>query len=473
MKKIGRNFFYQSLFQVVKIIIPIITIPLVSQALGPEGIGIQNYTNSIAQYFVLFAGLGVTIYGNREVAIAWNKDRKQVSVVFWEIFLYKVIISLVALLLYLMFVYFTGNNIYLYAQSLLIIATLVDVSWFFMGVEDFKKTSLANLTVQLTSFLLIVFFIKKPSDVFLYILIQSGGMLFSQLIVWLFIKEYISFIKVKFTGILSHARGTLQFFIPQVSIMLYTNLNKTILGMTLGTAAVGYFSNSLQLNNVIVTIITTLDIVLLPYMTGLFANNNTKKIIRTMDITLHLQLFFSIPLMFGLLTVFDKLVPWFFGVDFLFLNNVIPLFTPLIVIIPLGMSISRQYLMPVGKIGEYNQSVIIGALINIILNLILLPTIGFFGVIIANIVAELFVTLVRAISFVKNTSYKFRWSRIIVYLVSGFLMCIVTRYLTKDMSPNIVTNLIQVIIAVPIYFMSTTLLKVNPILSFIKEKRGS
>lgn len=473
MEKIGKNFFYQSLFQVVKIIIPIITIPIVSQALGPEGIGIQNYTNSIAQYFVLFAGLGVTIYGNREVAIAWNKERDQVSVVFWEIFLYKTIISLLALLLYLLFVYFTGNNIYLYAQSLLIIATLVDVSWFFMGVEDFKKTSLANLTVQLTSFLLIVFFIKKPSDVFLYILIQSGGMLFSHLIVWLFVKEYISFIKVKLTGILSHARGTLQFFIPQVSIMLYTNLNKTILGMTLGTAAVGYFSNSLQLNNVIVTIITTLDIVLLPYMTGLFANNNTKKIIQTMDITLHLQLFFSIPLMFGMLTVFDKLVPWFFGVEFLFLNNVIPLFTPLIVIIPLGMSISRQYLMPVGKISEYNQSVIIGALINIILNLSLLPTIGFFGVVIANIVAELFVTIVRAISFVKNTGYKFRWSRILGYLVSGFTMCIVTRYLTKNMSPNISTNLIQVIIAVAIYFLSTTLIKVNPILAFIKEKRGS
>lgn len=472
MKNIGKNFFYQSLFQVIKIILPIITIPIVSKALGPDGIGIQNYTNSIVQYFVLFAGLGVGIYGNREIALAWNKDRRTVDTVFWEIFTYKAIVSGIALFTYLLFVFFTGNNLYLYAQSLLILATLVDVSWFFMGVEDFKKTSLSNLFVQLLSFVLIIFFIKNPSDVFLYILIQSGGMFLSQLIVWVFVREYIKYVKIKLARAFSHAKGTFQFFIPQISIMLYTNLNKTILGLTLGSAAVGFFSNSLQLNSVIITIITTLDIVLLPYMTGLFANNDTNKIIKTMDTTLHLQLFFSIPLMFGMLTIYDKMVPWFFGSEFLFLNQVIPWFTPLIVIIPLGMSISRQYLMPVGKINEYNQSVIIGAILNILLNLLLLPTIGFFGVVIANLMAELFVTLVRGFSFVKNTGYRFRLTKIVQFFLSGLAMCVITRYLTHNMSANILTNIIQMVIGIGIYLVVTSLLRVNPILTFIKEKRG-
>lgn len=471
MKKIISNFFYQSLFQIVKIIIPIITIPIVSKAIGPEGIGMYNYSNSVVQYFVLLAGLGVTMYGNRQIALVWNKNKSAASITFWEIFTYKAIMSLISLIIYLIFISFTKNQIYLYAQSLVLIGTLFDVSWFFMGVEDFKKTSLANLVVQLTTLFLIVLFINDSSDTLLYIFIQSCGLLLSQLIVWLFIKQYITFVKVSIKNSFSHAKGAFNFFIPQVSIMLYTNLNKTILGVFLGTVAVGYYSNSLQLNNVIVTVITTLDIVLLPHMSGLFAKNNTKKIIETMTKTLHLQLFFSIPLMFGLLTISDKLVPWFFGKEFQYIIKVIPWFTPLIVIIPLGMAISRQYLMPVGKIAEYNKSVIIGAAINIILNIILLPTIGFFGVVIANIVAELFVTIVRMISFIKSTKFKFNMNQVTVFVFSGLVMCLITRWFTSSMSDSIITTLTQGIIGVIIYFSLTTLLKSNLILNYLKEMK--
>ncbi|EGO2793411.1 oligosaccharide flippase family protein, partial [Enterococcus faecalis] len=95
MKNIARNFFYQSLFQVTKIIIPIITIPIVSNALGPSGIGIYNYTLSIAQYFVLIAGLGVAIYGNREITLTLNRNKEELSKVFWEILIFKAMTTIV------------------------------------------------------------------------------------------------------------------------------------------------------------------------------------------------------------------------------------------------------------------------------------------------------------------------------------------------------------------------------------------
>lgn len=470
MKNVAKNFFYQSIFQISKILIPIITIPIVSKALGPTGLGLYNYTNSIVQYFVLVAGLGVGIYGNREIALTLKKNKQRLSNVFWEIFFYKGMISGVALLLFLVVSTFSEHRLILYAQSLTIVAVLLDISWFFMGIEDFKKTSLSNLFIQVITFILIIFFVKKPSDVLIYTIIQASGILLSQVIIWPFTKQYIHFVKVTVKECLGHARQSIEFFIPQVSIILYTNLNKTILGIVLGSAAVGYFSNSLQLNNVIVTVITTLDIVLLPYMTGLFASDHKEKIIQTMDVTLHVQLFFSIPLMFGMLTIYDKLVPWFFGNEFLFINQVIPLFSILIVIIPLGMSVARQYLMPVGKIRKYNQSVIIGAVINVTLNLILLPMIGFFGVVIANIVAEIFVTLVRCISFVKDTSFKFQGKKIAIFIFAGILMSLITRFITKDFPPIITTTILQVGIGLTIYLTITTILKSNPILDLLKRK---
>lgn len=103
------------------------------------------------------------------------------------------------------------------------------------------------------------------------------GLMLSQLFVWIYIKKYIKFIKVTFKDAFSHFKGAVAYFIPQVAVFLYTNLNKTIVGVFLGTTAVGYYTNSLQLNTVFITIITTLDLVLLPHMSSLFARENVKK----------------------------------------------------------------------------------------------------------------------------------------------------------------------------------------------------
>ncbi|MEL5938152.1 polysaccharide biosynthesis C-terminal domain-containing protein [Tetragenococcus halophilus] len=135
------------------------------------------------------------------------------------------------------------------------------------------------------------------------------------------------------------------------------------------------------------------------------------------------------------------------------------------------MSVYRQYLMPIGKIGEYNKSVIIGAIINIIANLILLPTIGFWGVVISTIMVEFFVTFVRTRSFVKATDFNFDLRKIGSYFVSGVLMCVVTRYLSTNMSASALTNIVQVLIAVPIYFGLTMLFRSNPVVSFIKDRK--
>ncbi|ONN43580.1 oligosaccharide flippase family protein [Enterococcus mundtii] len=471
MKNIARNFIYQSIFQIMKIVIPIITIPIVSMALGPAGIGIFNYTNSIAQYFVLVASLGVAMYGNREIALAYNRQ-EDISKLFWEIVVFKAILTLAVFFIYIAVVSFLPNSNYFYFQSLTILAVLFDISWFFMGIEDFKLTSVSSLFVQIITFVLILLFIKDSNDVGIYILIQTAGIFVSQVLVWFFIKPYITFQKINLKKSFSHIKGSFEFFIPQVAITLYTNLNKTLLGLFIGASAVGFYTNSLTLNTVFITIINTLDIVLLPHMSGLFAKKNVERIVELMDKTIDLQLFFSLPIMFGMLTVYDKLVPWFFGEKFLFINNVIPFFTPLIVIIPLGMAVSRQYLIPIGKVREYNKSVIIGAGINIISNLILLPTVGFFGVVISNLLAEFFVTAVRVRSFLKSTNFSFNFRRISIYFISALAMMIITRILTNSMQASLITNIVQGLIAITLYFIFTVVMRTNPIVSFIQERRS-
>lgn len=454
----------------MKIIIPIVTIPIVSKVLGPSGIGVYNYTNSIAQYFILISSLGLAMYGNREIALAYNRN-ENISPLFWELFSFKALLTIIVLAIYLLIVSFFPNRNLFYIQGLSVLSVLFDISWFFMGIEDFKKTSMCNLLIQGITFIAIVIFVKDSNDTWIYTLIQSVGLLSSQMLVWLFIKPYIRFEKINLKNSFKHLKGSFDFFIPQVAIVLYTNLNKTLLGIFIGSTAVGYYTNSLTLNTVFITVITTLDVVLLPHMSGLFANNNTKQIVVLMNKTLHLQLFFSIPLMFGMLTVYDKIVPWFFGEKFIFIENVIPYFSILIVIVPLGIAISRQFLIPIGKVKEYNKSVIIGACINMIANIIFLPTMGFYGVVISNILAEFFVTVVRTRSFLRQTSFRFDFRKIIFFFISGLIMMGVTRRLTVTMQDSLLTNVLQVCIAAAIYLLITSIMNVNPLVELLKHQK--
>lgn len=468
MKKVFSNFIYQSLFQIVKIIIPIITIPIVSNALGPKGIGTYNYTNSIAQYFILLASLGIALYGNREVAMHRN-NKFELSKTFWELELFSSICSITMLLIYVLITIFLPNRIFFLVQGMSILAVMFDISWFFMGLEKFKYVSLTNLIVQLCTFTLIILNIKSSADTLLYIAIQSGGILASAILMWVFIFNKVEFVPIKIKNLRSHLRPIFAYFIPQVSIIIYTNLNKTILGAISGTSAVGFFANSLQLANVAITLITTLDVVLLPQMSRLFANNNQKKLISILNKTLHLQLFFSLPTAGGLMIISSKLVPWFFGNKFLYLDYLIPVISLLVVIIPIGMSISRQYLMPIGHIKEYNISVMIGAGISIILNFSLIPVMGIWGAIIGSVMSELFVTVTRVRGLIIDTSFRYDLKKIAIYSLSTIIMMLTIELSTNRLPATLLTTLVQIVIGFVTYLLMTFLFGEKVLVNIVKK----
>ncbi|GMG67491.1 oligosaccharide flippase family protein [Tetragenococcus halophilus] len=472
MKKTLSNFIYQSIFQVTKILLPFITIPIVSRALGPSGIGVYDYTRSIAQYFVLIAGLGIGVYGNRQIAI--HRDNKiDSSRTFWEIFSMSFLISVISLFVYFVIISFSEDRIYFYYQSLIIIAAVFDISWFFMGMEDFKKSSLSSLAGQIVAFILILVFVNDQNDLSIYILIQGFNILFSQLVMWGFVRKYIIFCRVSFKNIIGHFFPALQYFIPKIAIMLYTNLNKTLLGWLGTSAQVGFYSNTVQINGVLVTLITTLDLVLLPRMSNLFSKGKFNEILNVLKKSLHLQLFFSVPLAFGLLTITPKFVPWFFGEKFEFITKTIPLVTPLLVVIPLGIAVGRQFLVPMNRVKVYNMAVINGAVVGVITNFILIPIVGIYGAIVATILSELFVTITRVYAFIRETHFKFNIVMIMKCVLSGLMMYLITTWITLGWSASIKTTTVQVIIGIVVYMILMAIFKANPIFELIKSRGKS
>ena len=68
MNSIKKNFAYNALFQIVNILIPLVTTPYLSRVLRPKGVGIYSFAYTVAYYFVTISMLGLYNYGNRSIA---------------------------------------------------------------------------------------------------------------------------------------------------------------------------------------------------------------------------------------------------------------------------------------------------------------------------------------------------------------------------------------------------------------------
>ena len=144
MGNIKKNIAYNTFYQILCLITPMITIPYVSRILGPDGVGIYSYTHSLVTYFVMFAALGTATYGAREISRN-RENKKNVSKLFWEIELLTIFTSVICVLAWLLFsVIYSEYRPFMLILTLNIFATMFDISWLYTGLEKFKYTVSVN-----------------------------------------------------------------------------------------------------------------------------------------------------------------------------------------------------------------------------------------------------------------------------------------------------------------------------------------
>ena len=167
-RSVVKNYIYNLSYQILILILPLVTTPYISRVLGAENIGIYSYTLSISAFFILFGSLGIALYGKREIAYL-QKDKKNYSKAFWEILILRVITMSISLIIF--YFTFARNGEYQnYYKILLleIIANCIDISWLFQGLEEFKKTVIRNMIVKLISVVCIFTFVKTKQDLTIY-----------------------------------------------------------------------------------------------------------------------------------------------------------------------------------------------------------------------------------------------------------------------------------------------------------------
>lgn len=159
--KVLKNYLYNLSYQILTIILPIITVPYVTRIFTSEALGNYVFYNSIVSYFSLFAMLGIGVYGTKQIAAA-----SDVSSTFWNIYAIQLIASIIAISVYIIAIFSIpqmGGVIPLIV-GITLFAKMIDISWLFSGKEDFKKITLRNIAVRIVGVISVFTLIKNSED---------------------------------------------------------------------------------------------------------------------------------------------------------------------------------------------------------------------------------------------------------------------------------------------------------------------
>ena len=449
--KIVKNYLYNVGYNVLILLTPLLTVPYISRVLGPSGVGINATTNSVITYFLLAGTVGITIYGNREIAFIRDDHRKR-SQTFWEIEFLQITTILLAYLAFCICLYLQKQlKIYFFYQSFLIIAGAFDISWFFMGLEDFKKTVIRNMIVKLLSLASIFIFVKTRQDVGIYILILSLSQLLGNITLWPYLPKLVYAPRIHDLKIFRHLKPSLALFIPQVATTIYLAVNKTMLWKLSSVTASGYYDYSDKLVKLVLAIVTSTGTVMLPHVANLYANKQIEKVKQYLYTSFDFVLAISIPMAFGIASVATALAPWFFGKAFTSVNILLIIESPVIILIGQSNVIGQQYLLPTKQMSTYTTSVVLGAITNIVINIPLILRWGVYGAMVATLLSELTVTLYQLIMVRKSLRISSLFVNFFKYLIAGVTMFIPVYILNITMNISTLNLILEILVGLLIY----------------------
>ena len=465
-KSIVKNYLYNLIYQILILILPLITASYLARVLGATGNGIYSYTSTIVNYFVLFGSLGISLYGQREIAYVQD-DKSKMKKIFIELVTFRFItIAIACIIYYYSFMRVGQYNVYYRILFFELIAAAFDISWFFQGIEEFKKTVIRNVIVRLTSVGLIFILVKQQSDLNKYLAIYAFADING-------FNVDIQRKKVKNINLVKQIPAIALLFIPQITNKIYNMLDTTMLGKLIeNKAETGYYEQSQKIIRVLLTIVTSLGTVMVPRMASMFANGEKEKINEYMKKSFNFTYLLSFPIIFGLIAISKNFIPWFFGPGYTKVIILMNIITPIILLMGIANILGTQYLLPTKRQKEFTASVMAGIIVNFILNYIMIKLLNSIGACIATVLSQLVVDIMQVHYVKKEIDLNNMFKLCYKYLFAGIIMfacCMLVQLIFS----GIICVIIQIIIGIFVYFGILILYKdefVYLLLDKVKEK---
>lgn len=473
-----KNYLYNTIYQIISMLIPLITMPYLTRVFDPQQLGLNSLSLSIANYFMLFGVLGMHMYGNRQIAYV-RDNKEKLAKTFWSLYTVQLATSTISLIIYYIFIYyFTSVNTDIYLiQGLNIISVMIDISWLFMGLEDFKKVVIRNSFARLVGLACIFIFIKSSDDLLLYALLTVVVNIISILLMWFYVPRYVGKIVIDKKIVKKTIRPLLRLFLPQIATQVYTLLARTLVGFLSTNDQVIFYDYSQKIVNMVLAMITSIGVVLLPRVSNIIGNGKKEEVPKIIEKTFKIVSYLAIPMAIGLMCVSKILVSWFLDPKYLLVGQLTAWTSLIIIAVSWANIIGVQYLIATKQENKYTLSIIIAAVVNLIMNLFLIPKNGAAGAIISLIAAEYIGIVIQLILVRNQLPVKRMILSIVKYIIVSVIMGVIVIFVGNCINNGMLANIMQGISGVIIYIVIMFIIKddvqkemVSRVLYMVKKK---
>jgi O-antigen/teichoic acid export membrane protein len=385
-----KNIVYNILLSFTNILFPLISFPYAARVLGPKGIGEVQFIMSFAQYFSIFAAIGIPIYGVRAIAKI-RDDTSKLSSTFLSLSTLFFIASVAVTCIYFLIVglhpYFSSNQHYYIIAGILVFLSFSYTDWYYSGIEAFHKITIRSIVVKSISLALLYTFVKTSSDIYNYLWISIFSILGNQ--VYNFLDIYLHLeIKKPVLSFSEHIKPLLLIFGATIASSIYTLWDTIILYFLTSPEIVGYYTVSTKLTKLIIPVITAIGGALIPTISYYYNKQQIDQAKTFLRSSLDVTIFITIPVTVGLMTLAPELIDTFAGKEFSPSILSMQIMSVLPIIIGIGHLLSFQWLIPFGKNKAVFVAMLVGLVVSMLSNLLLIPIYLDKGAAISTVITE-------------------------------------------------------------------------------------
>ena len=395
---INKNVIFNTIKSAFSIIYPLIAFPYISRVLMTDNVGKVNFGSSVINYFSLIASLGVTTYAVRECSKV-RDDREQLGKTAGEILsinLVSTAIAYLALIVVLIFAEPLENyRLLICIQSASILFTTLGADWLNTAMEDFKFIALRTVFMQIVSLFLMFIFVRKQEDYILFAIISVVASSGANIVNIFYRRKYCETRLTWKMGIRRHLAPILLLFSLILSQTIYTNSDMTILGLVKGDYQVGLYSTSVKIYNLVNTMVASIAWVVMPQLSAGFARKDYKEINRLLKYSMNFILVLGIPCVCGIEIIAPQLIHVIAGEAYVDAALSLRLLGIALMCSFISGWIGNMTMLPAGKEKICLWSSVVSAMVNIVLNLILIPKWGLNAAAFTTALSELIGVLVK------------------------------------------------------------------------------
>lgn len=424
-KSLKLNVIMNMILSLSSFIFPLITFPYVSRILLPEGTGKVSFATSLISYFSMFAQLGIPTYGIRACAKV-RDDREELTRTAQELLIINLVMSVLSYLALFVAIATvprlrSDRALYLIMSSTILLTT-IGMEWLYKALEQYTYITVRSVIFKFVALIAMFALVHKQSDYVLYggisILAASASNVFNLINA----HKYIGLRPVGNYHFAQHMKPIFVFFAMSCATTVYTNLDTVMLGFMTTDADVGYYNAAVKIKGVLVSVVTSLGTVLLPRAAYYVEKGLMEQFNRIAQKALSFVFLAAVPLMVYFMLFAKEGI--FFLSGTAYEGSILPMqiIMPTLLFIGLSNILGIQILVPMGREKVVLYSEIAGAVVDVIINALLIPTFTSAGAAVGTLAAEFVVLAVQYAALRDQVAGMFRqihYGRITIATVLG------------------------------------------------------